>query len=174
MRKTVLRRLGHFRSIVLRPIWAWLIAGLLSFVSLLAFARDEFLAPDIAQQYRLLRWAPSWPWYWWALAFAGTILCVVFEGSFRSAERQRRRIDELEALATPRLRCSFGENIPGCVVETALDIRLPSGEQIRLGAIYYRIKVESVYASPSYSSNQTVTDTLRSSSQYAHTLPSAG
>src|SRR5665213_2485047 len=89
MRKTVLRRLGHFRSTVLRPIWAWLIAGLLSFVSLLAFARDEFLAPDIAQQYRLLRWAPSWPWYWWALAFAGTILCVVFEGSFRSAERQR-------------------------------------------------------------------------------------
>ncbi len=113
MRRAILRRLDHFHMIVLRPVWAWLVTGLLGLVSLVAFVRDEFLPRGVAERLRFLQLAPAWPWYWWALAFAAAILAVVFEGSFRAAEGQRARISELEEARKPRIRLSFDPTGPG-------------------------------------------------------------
>jgi hypothetical protein len=128
MREAVLRRAGHFHVIVLRPVWAWLVTGLLGLVSLLAFVRDEFLSPAVAERFRFLRWAPMWPWYCWALAFAAAILAVVFEGSFRAAEGQRARILELEEARKPRIRLSFGSVSAGILrtpIQTITKLTLP-------------------------------------------------
>lgn len=77
-------RFRHFRMIVLRPIWAWLVTGVLAFVSLLAFLRDEFLPAESAAEMHIPAWAPHWPWYWWALILGACLLAVVVEGSYRA------------------------------------------------------------------------------------------
>lgn len=90
------RRLVHFHMIVVRPIWAWIVTGLLGFASLLAFLRDEFLPQELDQKLKLLNIAPHWQWYWWMIAFLSMFICVVIEGSFRASETSEKEIGLLK------------------------------------------------------------------------------
>lgn len=85
--------------IVIRPLWAWVVTGLLGFVSLLAFVRDEFLNAPAAAELRIVPHIPPWPWSVWGLCCALAMIAIIFEGSFRAYRQQQTTIEALEKAA---------------------------------------------------------------------------
>ena len=100
------RRIRHLWITLLHPIWTWLLLGLLGFISLLAWIRDEFLSSALQDELKIIKLLPSWPAITWLLAFSVALLLVLFEGSYRAMrvlEEERDEFkDKLEAIAQNR------------------------------------------------------------------------
>jgi len=98
-------RIRHLWITLLHPAWAWLFL-VLGLVSLLTWVRDEFLSPELQEKLKIVKFLPNWDLSAWLLAFAVTLLVVLFEGSYRAArslEKQRDDFkDTLEAIERTR------------------------------------------------------------------------
>lgn len=90
-------RLKHVYLVVVRPVWTWLIAGLLTMMSLAAFLRDEFLTGEQKESWKLLNVLPHWSWELWAIIFLAILILVVLEGSYRLDRERQAKISALEA-----------------------------------------------------------------------------
>jgi hypothetical protein len=104
--QVIYQRLRHIGVVLIHPIWAWVIIGPLSLISLLAWLRDEFLSPSWQEKLKILNILPDWDWRTWAIAAAGVLIAAMLEGSyqaFRKVEIERSQFyDDLQAISLDR------------------------------------------------------------------------
>lgn len=118
----------------------WLLIGIL------VFFRDDIVVPHNEGAWKVANMIPHISLAWWIAGSFVILAMWAFEASFRlqrksdvATESLNLRISKLEKEIKPKLRCSFGKNIPGCVVRSVF-----SGTDTKVD--YYRVKLESDFA----------------------------
>jgi len=146
--KALKNRALHAADILLVPLWTW---GLVFVVGTLLGIYQGivslFVAPEKRDPYDIWNLLPSMPWGWWVVVAAIILLIAAIEGSYRHYMKAAKRIEILEERVRPKLKCSFGQNIPGCFNKdsTIHIITFRGTEQYResLKSHYCRIKIEA-------------------------------
>jgi hypothetical protein len=80
-------RTANYRE-MLRPSWRWLVTIPLAFLGTATFFRDEVIAPERVDDWRLFKLLPSWPWEWYALLVCGALILLVLESGHRAIKRR--------------------------------------------------------------------------------------
>jgi hypothetical protein len=84
------RRLNFWTSAFYNKLRA-AVAIMIAILSAITVVRDTLLNPQYRNWF-LLKYLPTWAWYWWIIALLGSLLLLTLEGTFQVYQRDRSRI----------------------------------------------------------------------------------
>jgi|SRR6266496_1751998 len=135
-------------ELLARPTWYWLVTVPLAIFGTLTFLRDEFLAPDRAEKYKLPKFLPDISWHWWIVALLALILVIFMESAYRAITRREAAMADLTKTLTPKVQLSFNPTRGG-ITQTPVQVsQQDPGAVIPMVreymATYVRIRVEAL------------------------------
>jgi hypothetical protein len=80
---------------IFQPAWRWLVVAPFALLSIAQTARDELLATEVAEKYKLsnlFHYIPDIDWRWYLAMLLGAVVIVLIEGAFRAVRNRESQI----------------------------------------------------------------------------------
>jgi hypothetical protein len=102
---------ASFAKELLLPAWRWLVAAPFAIVSVAQTVRDELLATEIAEKYKLnklFQYIPDIDWRWYVVMTLVIIIIILFEGAFRAMRRRQEQLFQVVSLLNDQDQQMYG------------------------------------------------------------------